>query len=335
MQSTKSPSPSRQTIAVIGLSLLILGIGTLTYTCCLHDATAGTYKEIIIPSFGVFSAIIGGSFGLYIYYRNSQLRRAEWLYSLFDKFFYQDRYADIRQMLDNYDPALLSKFEGALATGANKNLEEKLVDYLNFFEFVATLWRLKQLSIEEIQMMFEYYVRQLFEYPFIMTYLENEGFEGLVMLVAEIRGGPQHTAKDDFLFVYGTLRRDANSEMYHLLAQHAEFTDKGQLQGRLYTVENYPGAIPSTDPQDVVHGEVYRLRKSAPILSRLDQYEGCGPGFTEPTEFVRSKKLITLRSGNSLDAWVYIYNRPITGLAIIESGDFLRAEDTAGDAAEA
>lgn len=33
-------------------------------------------------------------------------------------------------------------------------IEEKLVDYLNFFGFVATLRQLRQLSVREIQMMF-------------------------------------------------------------------------------------------------------------------------------------------------------------------------------------
>lgn len=58
--------------------------------------------DIIIPGTAVLGAIIGGAITIYIYYRNSKLRRAEWLYSLFEKFFYQSQYPEIRQLLD-YD----------------------------------------------------------------------------------------------------------------------------------------------------------------------------------------------------------------------------------------
>ncbi len=56
---------------------------------------------------------------------------------------------------------------------------EPLVDYLNFFEFVASLWKLRQLKIKEVEMMFEYYIRNLAEKPEIVRFIEREGFERL------------------------------------------------------------------------------------------------------------------------------------------------------------
>ncbi len=133
--------------------------------------------------------------------------------------------------------------------------------------------------------------------------------------------------KDVFLFVYGTLRRDIGSEMYHLLARYADFVGNAIYQGKLYKIDDYPGVVPSDDPSDIVHGEVYRLREPELVLSRLDQYEECGPGFPEPTEFIRAIQQVQLESGETISAWVYLYNGPTEHLDLILSGDFLKLRD--------
>jgi gamma-glutamylcyclotransferase (GGCT)/AIG2-like uncharacterized protein YtfP len=129
--------------------------------------------------------------------------------------------------------------------------------------------------------------------------------------------------KDAYLFVYGTLRRGTDSEMYHLPARHADFVGDATYQGKLYKIDYYPGVVASEDPSDVVHGEVYRLREPDLVLSRLDQYEECGPGFPEPTEYTREIQPVRLRSGETISAWLYLYNRPTDNLELVSSGDFL------------
>ena len=89
-------------------------------------------------------------------------------------------------------------------------------------------------------------------------------------------------------------------------------------------VDYYPGLVPSDNQQDVVYGEVYKLSCADTILSRLDDYEECGPKFSEPTEYVRRKRDVKLKTGEEMSAWVYIFERPTVGLRLIESGDFLR-----------
>jgi len=132
----------------------------------------------------------------------------------------------------------------------------------------------------------------------------------------------------EYLFVYGTLRRDIESEMYHLLARHADFIGDATYQGRLYRIDYYPGVIPSENPAHQVKGDVYLLREHERLLSRLDEYEECGPRFAEPTEYVRERQEVVLCIGRKLIAWVYVYNRSTKGLPEITSGDFLsnRAE---------
>ncbi|PNE13003.1 MAG: hypothetical protein CR217_00560 [Beijerinckiaceae bacterium] len=76
--------------------------------------TYGIFKDLIIPGIAVLSGIIGAAITIYIYYRNSNLRRAEWLYSLFEKFYYQSSYADIRRLLDYGNEDSIQRLRGAL-----------------------------------------------------------------------------------------------------------------------------------------------------------------------------------------------------------------------------
>ncbi len=131
---------------------------------------------------------------------------------------------------------------------------------------------------------------------------------------------------EQFLFVYGTLRRDTNGQMYHLLARYADFVGEATFQGKLYMVDYYPGIVPSEDNDDLVLGEVYRLHNPNYVLSHLDQYEECGRAFPEPTEYVRRTERVRLHNGRIIAAWVYVYNRPTNKLYLIESGDFMHIE---------
>jgi gamma-glutamylcyclotransferase (GGCT)/AIG2-like uncharacterized protein YtfP len=129
---------------------------------------------------------------------------------------------------------------------------------------------------------------------------------------------------NDYLFVYGTLRRDPARKTHPLLAGSAQFLGEALCRGRLYRIDDYVGLVPSNGPQDLVRGEVYELGEPQILLPRLDDHEGCGPRFSRPTEFVRRSRAVWLDDGTILAAWVYLYNRSIDGLTRIESGDFLR-----------
>lgn len=127
---------------------------------------------------------------------------------------------------------------------------------------------------------------------------------------------------ESHLFVYGTLRKDGANPMHDFLARESDFVAHATWQGRLYRVDFYPGAVPSDDPAHAVHGEVYRLRRPMFALADLDRYEACGPGFAVPTEYLRELHPVRLRDGREVQAWVYVYNRPVGGLELISSGDF-------------
>ena len=117
----------------------------------------------------------------------------------------------------------------------------------------------------------------------------------------------------DHLFVYGTLMRGFDNPMAKLLQQGADFIGAARCRGRLYRVKHYPGLVLSDDADDVVFGEVYRLRQPDELLREFDMYEACGEGFAEPTEYIRRMLPVTLEDGaveRGLDLHLQLARRP-------------------------
>lgn len=129
--------------------------------------------------------------------------------------------------------------------------------------------------------------------------------------------------KPDCLFVYGTLLGSAGHPAGRLLREAGELLGKATCQGRLYHIGEYPGMIVSPLRKDRVTGEVYRLKNPGRALARLDLYEGCRTGAGNTGEFVRRLHKVSLAGGTSVNAWVYVYNRPVARLRRIASGDYL------------
>ena len=127
----------------------------------------------------------------------------------------------------------------------------------------------------------------------------------------------------DRLFVYGTLMRGFDHPMATLLSRSADFIGEASCSGRLYRVKHYPGLVLSDDANDIVFGEVYRLRHPAELLREFDMYEACGEGFAEPTEYLRRMLKVALGDGSLSEAWTYLYNWPVAHLPRIASGRFL------------
>ena len=102
---------------------------------------------------------------------------------LYEEFYDDPKHKYIRRVLDYDLEEDLKKLQDAIKNNSNPELEEKLVDYLYFFEFISSLWQMKQISIGEIDMLFEYYVELLLEHEFIPPYLEKEGYKNTVKLL--------------------------------------------------------------------------------------------------------------------------------------------------------
>ena len=124
------------------------------------------------------------------------------------------------------------------------------------------------------------------------------------------------------LFVYGTLRADLTHPMHRFLRRYAVFVGKATAQGELYEIARYPGMVLSSNPRNIVCGELYRIRRTKPLLKLLDRYEECGEGFDEPHEYRREIIRVVGIKGCA-EAWAYIYNRSVATKRRIKSGDYL------------
>jgi gamma-glutamylcyclotransferase (GGCT)/AIG2-like uncharacterized protein YtfP len=125
----------------------------------------------------------------------------------------------------------------------------------------------------------------------------------------------------DRLFVYGTLMRFSSRPMARKLRERGVYAGEASYNGRLYLVADYPGIVPSGNPDEQVFGEVF-IVNDPDLMQALDRYEGCGPGAREPLPYRRVVQKVRMADGAVVDAWVYVYNRPVDDLALITSGRF-------------
>jgi len=124
------------------------------------------------------------------------------------------------------------------------------------------------------------------------------------------------------LFVYGSLRSQADSVMSEVFRQSTEFINTGYMLGLLYDVADYPGAVVSISSTQKVYGELYKITRPALLIAQLDEYEECTDAYTQPHEYLRKIQTITLSDESQMLAWVYLYNHDVTQLRLIISGDF-------------
>lgn len=121
----------------------------------------------------------------------------------------------------------------------------------------------------------------------------------------------------DFLFVYGTLLKNADNDMSDYLFKNSKYISSGFFYGKLFNVSWYPGAILSNCSDDKVFGSIFKLKDADNILKILDDYEGIDE------QLYRRELINVFRDDEELKCWVYLYNRPITNLQQIVSGNFL------------
>lgn len=125
-----------------------------------------------------------------------------------------------------------------------------------------------------------------------------------------------------YLFVYGTLKSDAinvHAKQFHAQAQ---LIGAAMWQGCLYLVTNYPAAVVSSNPQERVMGELWKLNDSELVLKTLDEYEECAPGSPLPHEYERLIQPIEI-NGQVIQAWIYVYLLSTAELVKIDSGLFI------------
>lgn len=143
--------------------------------------------KILLDAGIAIATVTGGAVTIYTYWKNSGLKRAEWLYQLYEKFYEADYYKEMRHIIDYEREDQIGKLRNGIENDCEDELIESLVDYLNFFEFIASLWKLNQLPINEIGMVFEYYILRISDYDFLNQFLIDESFDHLPELIQALK----------------------------------------------------------------------------------------------------------------------------------------------------
>jgi hypothetical protein len=109
---------------------------------------------------------------------------------LYDKFYEDEERTRIRRLLDASEER--EHLLDAIGSEVGTKDVESFSDYLNFFEFVGILMKLKQLEEEEVEMMFDYYIQKLQD-DRIKTFCERYGYECTLGLLKMF---PKKASKD-------------------------------------------------------------------------------------------------------------------------------------------
>lgn len=120
------------------------------------------------------------AWAVFVFWNNSRLERAKWLERLYEKFYENERYKEIRNLIDSDDRKAVSSMVEVESS--------EFTDYLNFFEFVSILESNRQLDIGEVKDMFAYYLNSLKDDPDTSKYVRDstKGFEKLAALFDKI-----------------------------------------------------------------------------------------------------------------------------------------------------
>ncbi len=118
------------------------------------------------------------------YRAQTRLKQAEWLKSLFEKFFENSTYKEVRVWLDYGH--LHAKLTVEDVTQRELN-EEKFTDFLNFFEFIGVLFWRKHLTVEQVYDVFDYYLHKIKSDTDCQEWINQYSFEKLKALLDQVR----------------------------------------------------------------------------------------------------------------------------------------------------
>lgn len=135
--------------------------------------------DMIIKVAGVAGIILA----LVNYRSQVRIKRAELVKSLFEKFYENHLYKEVRVWLDYGH--LHAKLAVEEQTQREIN-EEKFTDFLNFFEFIGVLHTSRQLTFELVSEVFDYYLKRIKENADCREWIDKYSFEKLKALLNRV-----------------------------------------------------------------------------------------------------------------------------------------------------
>jgi endoglucanase Acf2 len=140
--------------------------------------------EWVIKLIAGAGALLAVLVAVFNYRAQTRLKQAEWLKSLFEKFFENSTYKEVRVWLDyGHLHARLTAEEMAL----RELNEEKFTDFLNFFEFIGVLYWRKHLTVEQVYDVFGYYLVKIKGDADCREWIGQYSFEKLKLLLDQVK----------------------------------------------------------------------------------------------------------------------------------------------------
>lgn len=126
------------------------------------------------------------------------------------------------------------------------------------------------------------------------------------------------------VFIYGTLRPGQKNHR-RFLAGCARREVPARIRGELHVFldpggARYPFLVPG---DDIVRGDLVELREECrrQTLADIDRLEGYDAQ-NDGGLYLRRRRPVETDSGETVEAWVYLWNGPWTKTVKIDSGDF-------------
>jgi len=130
------------------------------------------------------AALVAVLVGVFNYRAQTKLKQAEWLKSLFEKFFENSTYKEVRIWLEY---GRLHERLMVEETAQRELNEEKFTDFLNFFEFIGVLYSRRHLTIGQVSDVFDYYLRKIDADPDCRKWISEYSFEKLGALLEQVK----------------------------------------------------------------------------------------------------------------------------------------------------
>lgn len=81
--------------------------------------------------------------------------------------------------------------------------------------------------------------------------------------------------------------------------------------------------ILSDKTDEIVVGELYKIKNKRVVLNALDQYEGAIEPFPKPWEYQRTTAEVTTDDGSKVNSWLYTYQWDVDEAMRIKFKDYL------------
>lgn len=109
-----------------------------------------------------------------------------------------------------------------------------------------------------------------------------------------------------FLFAYGTLRKDFAPPEIAEIAEKLRFVGEGFVCGSIQEIGEYTSVNPGSKGK--VFGHIFELPDDDEILQKLDEYEGYLPENPSESFYLRKESPVFIND-KEIICWIYQYNR--------------------------